>query len=153
MSATVESGPTAVAGSATSDNRLRHFLVGKDSGLPAGVLVWAAAALMVASGLIHLHLWDIAYRHVATLGPLFLVQTVACLVIAVLLAATRRGVLLVAGTGLMAGTIVGFILVTTVGLFGFTLTTITSWAVWALITEAGALALLATAATRQFSKL
>ena len=26
------------------------------------------AGLLVASGAIHLHLWDIAYRHVATLG-------------------------------------------------------------------------------------
>ena len=47
--------------------------------------VVAAAVLMVCSGLIHIHLWDIAYRHVATLGPLFLVQAVAALVSAVVL--------------------------------------------------------------------
>ena len=37
------------------------------------------AGLLVASGLIHLHLWDIAYRHVKTLDVLFLVQVAACL--------------------------------------------------------------------------
>ncbi len=92
---------------------------------------------MVGSGLIHLYLWHLAYRHVATLGPLFLVQAIAGLVLAVALASARRGFLMVAGLGLMVGTIVGFILVTTVGLFGFTLTTITGWAVGALLTEAG----------------
>jgi hypothetical protein len=35
------------------------------------------AGLLVASGLIHLYLWDIAYRNVGTLDVLFLVQT-AC---------------------------------------------------------------------------
>ena len=47
--------------------------------------VAAAAILIVCSGLIHLHLWGIAYRHVATLGALFLVQAVAALVLAVVL--------------------------------------------------------------------
>ena len=45
----------------------------------------ADAGLLVASGLIHLHLWDIAYRHVQTLDVLFLVQVVACLLAAVAL--------------------------------------------------------------------
>jgi hypothetical protein len=53
---------------------------------------------------------------------------------------------LVAALGLMAGTIVGFILVATVGLFGFTLPVITGWAVVALATESAAIvALLITA--------
>ena len=42
-----------------------------------GGLMWLLyvgdAGLLVASGLIHLHLWDIAYRHVKTLDALFLV--------------------------------------------------------------------------------
>jgi hypothetical protein len=40
------------------------------------------AGLLVTSGLIHLHLWDIAYRHVKTLDVLFLVQVAACLLAA-----------------------------------------------------------------------
>ena len=46
------------------------------------VATWLAAALMVASGVIHLHLWDIAYRHVPTIGPMFIAQGVAAIAIA-----------------------------------------------------------------------
>jgi hypothetical protein len=100
---------------------------------------------MLVSGFVHVHLWDIAYRHVATLGPLFLVQAIAALVLAVLLALTRRGAVVVAALGLMAGTIVGFILVLTVGLFGFTLHEITNYAVIAVVVEGLAVVLLAAA--------
>ena len=48
------------------------------------------AGLLVASGLIHLHLWDIAYQHVRTLDVLFLVQVVLCLLAAVTLLVTRH---------------------------------------------------------------
>jgi hypothetical protein len=100
----------------------------------AGVLL--AALLMIASGLIHLHLWDIAYRHVKTLGPLFLVQTVAALVGAVLLVLTRRTIVMLGSALLMIGTLVGFILAATVGIFGFKLPSVTNWAYLALVTEA-----------------
>ena len=93
------------------------------------------AALLVTSGLIHLHLWDIAYRHVATLGPLFLVQAVAALVLAVVLVVTRLVVVALACIALMLGTLVGFILADTVGLFGFTLPVVTGWAYEALVCE------------------
>jgi hypothetical protein len=43
---------------------------------------------LITSGLIHLHLWDIAYRHVATLDVPFLVQTVLCLLNALVLLLT-----------------------------------------------------------------
>jgi hypothetical protein len=97
---------------------------------------------MVASGLIHVYLWHVAYRHVATLGPLFLVQVVSALVLAVLLAALRRGTLVVAATALMAGTIVGFVLVISVGLFGFTLTFISGWAQLTLAVESATIVVL-----------
>jgi hypothetical protein len=77
--------------------------------------------LLVASGIIHLHLWDIAYRHVATLGPLFLVQAISAVVIAVAIVATRHILAVAAALALVAGTIVGFILARTVGIFGFKL--------------------------------
>jgi len=65
--------------------------------------VAAAAILIVCSGLIHLHLWGIAYRHVATLGALFLVQAVAALVLAVVLVVARLVVGSGAGAGVGAG--------------------------------------------------
>ena len=80
------------------------------------------AGLLIASGAIHLHLWDIAYRHVKTLGPLYLVQACAALVIALAVLITRHILAVAAGLALCAGTIVGFILVRTVGIFGFKLT-------------------------------
>jgi hypothetical protein len=80
------------------------------------------AGLMIASGAIHLHLWDIAYRHVKTLGPLFLVQACAALVIALAVLITRHILAVAAGLALCGGTIVGFILARTIGIFGFKLT-------------------------------
>jgi hypothetical protein len=147
MSSTAPTGTAGLARpSSGADSSLRRFLLARPEGTTATVLLSAAALLMVASGLIHLYLWHLAYRHVATLGPLFLVQALAAIVLAVALPLGRRGFLLVAAVSLMAGTIVGFILVTTVGLFGFTLTVITGWAVAALLVEAPAIVALLTAA-------
>jgi hypothetical protein len=121
----------------------KSFLMSSARGAGELVAVVLAAALMVVSGLDHLHLWDIAYRHVATLGPLFLVQTIACFVGAVVLVATRLVIVMVGSVLLMLGTIVGFILAATVGLFGFTLPNVTSYADLALVTEALSALLLA----------
>jgi hypothetical protein len=144
----VSSGDDAGVGHATlgRDGHLHRFLLVASHRRPATGLFLASAVLVMASGLIHLYLWHLAYRHIATLGPLFLVQAAAALLLAVLLATLRRGLVLLAALSLMAGTIVGFILVTTVGLFGFTLTVITGWADLALATEAAAVALLLGAA-------
>ena len=95
----------------------------------------AAAVLMICSGLIHIHLWSIAYRHVATLGSLFLVQAVAALVLAVMLVVTRVVAVALACMALMVGTVVGFILAVSVGIFGFTLQIVTAWAYEALGAE------------------
>jgi hypothetical protein len=116
-------------------NRAVATLSARVTGGAATGLVVVTGVLMLVSGFVHVHLWDIAYRHVATLGPLFLVQAIAALVLALLLVATRRGVFVVASLGLMAGTIVGFILVVTVGLFGFTLHEITNYAIVAVVVE------------------
>jgi hypothetical protein len=138
--ATTEIGATDSRGAASVVTMLKAETRGATTGL-----VLLSAALMLVSGFVHVHLWDIAYRHVATLGPLFLVQAIAALVLAVLFALTRRGAVVVAALGLMAGTIVGFILVLTVGLFGFTLHEITNYAVIAVVVEGLAVVLLAAA--------
>lgn len=66
-----------------------------DQGSRAG-LMWlvylADAGLLVTSGLIHLHLWDIAYRHVKVLDVLFLVQTAATIVAAAVLLVVLSGI-------------------------------------------------------------
>ena len=101
------------------------------------------AGLLVASGLIHLHLWDIAYRHVKTLDQLFLVQVAACLVLAIALLATRHLLVVAAAWLLMAGTIVGFILARSVGIFGFKLNITTGLANTVLIIEIAGVIMLA----------
>jgi hypothetical protein len=113
--------------------------------LAARILVWIGAALLVVSGLVHLHLWDIAYRHVDTLGPLFVAQGVAAIAVAVVLVLWPRGLVVLAGLALAAGTILGFVKALNGGIFGFTLPVVTSWAKLALGAEIGAVVTLAAA--------
>jgi hypothetical protein len=118
-----------------------------------GGLMWlfylGDAGLLITSGLIHLHLWDIAYRHVKTLDVLFLVQVAACLLAALALLATRHLLVVLGALALMAGTIVGFILARTVGIFGFRLTFSTGLANTVLVVEAAAIVLLTVTASLQ----
>ena len=103
------------------------------------------AGLMVASGLIHLHLWAMpgGYRHVKTLDQLFLVQVVLAWLAAITLLVTRHLLVVAGSLLLMAGTIAGFILVRTVGLFGFKLPYSTGLANTVLVIEVVAVVLLA----------
>jgi len=100
------------------------------------------AALLVTSGLIHLHLWDIAYRHVKTLDVLFLVQVVLALLAAVTLLVTRHLLVVAGAAALMAGTMVGFVLARTVGIFGFRLTFSSGLAYTVLVVEAAGVVML-----------
>jgi hypothetical protein len=100
------------------------------------------AGLLVTSGLIHLHLWDIGYRNVKTLGVLFLVQVVATLLAALAVLVTRQLLVLIGSALLMAGTIVGFLLARYVGLFGFRLTFSSGLADVVLVVEAVAVVML-----------
>jgi hypothetical protein len=106
------------------------------------LLYLADAGLLVASGLIHLHLWDIAYRHVKTLDVLFLVQVVLCLLAAVTLLVTRHLLVVAGAAALMAGTMVGFVLARTVGIFGFRLTFSSGLAYTVLVVEAAGVVML-----------
>lgn len=111
-----------------------------------GALLWVLclcdAGLLAASGLVHLHLWDIAYRHVQVLDVLFLVQAGAALVAAVLLLSSRSLLVAIGSAVLMAGTIAGFVLARTAGIFGFRLTASPGLGSAALVIEAVALVLL-----------
>ena len=100
------------------------------------------AGLLITSGLIHLHLWDVAYRHVKTLDVLFLVQVVLCLLAALAVLITRHLLVVLAAAALMAGTMVGFILARTVGIFGFHLTFSSGLAYTVLVVEAAGVVLL-----------
>jgi hypothetical protein len=111
------------------------------------------AGLLVASGLIHLHLWDIAYRHVKTLDVLFLVQVVLCVLAAVTLLVTRRLLVVLGAAALMAGTIVGFLLArSSAGIFGFHLTFSSGLATTVLVVEAAGVVMLALTAWLLFRR-
>jgi hypothetical protein len=110
------------------------------------VLCWAGAALLVLSALIHLHLWDTGYRHIPTIGPLFLVQGVAGLVVAVVVAVTRRPIAALAGAVFAAGTILGLVLSVEVGLFGFRDSFGAPYATSSLVLESVAVVVLVAAA-------
>jgi hypothetical protein len=85
----------------------------------ATAILVPAAALLMVSGALHLDLWSSGYRGIPTIGPLFLAQGIATFVIAAVLLMTRWLAAVVVALGVMVGTVGGFILAGTVGLFGF----------------------------------
>ena len=76
--------------------------------------------LIVWSSYIHFHLWQkVGYRHIPTIGPLFLVQSIAGLVVGLTVIAARRVWVAILGAGFAASTMVGFLITVEHGLFGF----------------------------------
>ena len=102
----------------------------------------AGAALLIWSAVIHLHLWATGYRHIPTIGPLFLVQGIAGIVVAVAIVALRRPIVLVGGALFAAGTVGGLLLSVNVGLFGFQDSLSAPFAVQSLVVESIAFAVL-----------
>ena len=75
---------------------------------------------MVWSSYIHFHLWQkVGYRHIPTIGPLFLVQSIAGLFLGLLIIAVRRVWTAILGAGFAASTMIGFLISEEHGLFGF----------------------------------
>jgi hypothetical protein len=144
--------PTELMPSAHHETRVAHaprlavpprvaaLALAGPSGAPArraatNVALLAGAAVIAGSALIHLYLWADGYRHVTTIGPLFLAQGIAGLVLAALLVAYPRVATAAAGTGYLLATIGGFALSASVGLFGFQDTLDAPWAASALLIE------------------
>jgi hypothetical protein len=120
----------------------RHSATASASQPVVAVLCVLGAALLVVSGLIHLHLWRGPYRHLTTghMNTLFLIQVISCFVLAVAVIALRNVLAVLAAAGLMAGTFIGFLIsrYRTAGLFGFHLPFSSSDAKWALTVEIAA---------------
>jgi hypothetical protein len=110
------------------------------------VLAVGAAVLMVWSGVIHLQLWSDGYRSISVIGPLFLIQGVGSIALALVLVAFRWVILLGTGAVLMAGTAVGLLLSAGVGLFGYQESLAVPYATTSLVVEFTGAAVLATAA-------
>jgi hypothetical protein len=106
-------------------------------------LRYLAAALVLLSGAMHFYLWwRQSYRTIPTIGPLFMVNAVAGLLIAAALLWKPSTIAALLGLGFSAATFGGFVLASTRGLFGF-ITTWSSQAVIAAVAEIGAFVSLA----------
>ena len=110
------------------------------------LLAVAGAGLLVWSGVLHLQLWSEGYRSISVIGPLFLIQGIASILLAVALVAFRRLVLLAAGAALAAGTAAGLLLSAGIGLFGYTESLAVPSAQTSLVVEFTSAAVLAAAA-------
>jgi predicted lipoprotein with Yx(FWY)xxD motif len=80
----------------------------------------AGAALLVASGAIHLDLYLTGYRTIPTIGPLFLLQVIAAFALAVAILVTGSWIAAAAGAAFAVSTLGGYLLSLWFGLFGFT---------------------------------
>lgn len=84
------------------------------------VLRLASVGLLTGVGWIHLHLWQIGYRHVPSIGPLFLSAAIGAPVVAAALLLRPSRLFGVVGFGLAVGILGGLVVSVNVGLFGFT---------------------------------
>lgn len=73
---------------------------------------------MLVSGAVHLWLWLDGFRTIAIIGPAFMLNAVAAVVIAVLLVLWRHWVPLLLAIGFGASTLGAYLVSATVGLFG-----------------------------------
>ena len=105
----------------------------------------AGAALLVASGAIHLDLYLTGYRTIPTIGPLFLLQVIAAFVLAAAILITGNWVAEASGALFAVSVLGGYLLSLWVGLFGFTEVR-TAAGIWAGIIDVAAFATLAVAA-------
>jgi hypothetical protein len=85
------------------------------------LMIAGGAGCTVASGVIHLYLWgkQYGYRDVPTIGPLFLLQGIAAILIGLLAIVTRRVAALLVASGLLVASVIALVLAVEVGLFGF----------------------------------
>ena len=111
----------------TLESRIARWTVLALAGIGAGFLVW--------SGVIHLDLWADGYKDISVIGPLFLVQGIASILLAVAIVAFRWLALLAAGAVAGRATGAGLLLSVYVGLFGYTESLTVPYAVLSLAVE------------------
>ena len=100
------------------------------------------AALLAATGAIHLDLYLTGYRHIPKVGPAFLLQVIAAFALAAAVLLIRRPLVAAAGAGFAVATLGGYLLALWVSLFGFQEVRTTAGIVAGLI-EVAAFAVLA----------
>jgi hypothetical protein len=98
----------------------RKVHVGRDwRELLALVLRLVAVGLLSGVGWIHLHLWQTGYRHIPTIGPLFLAAAVSAFVVGAGWLARPSRLMGLLAIGVAVGILAGLIVSANMGLFGF----------------------------------
>ncbi len=122
--------------------------VRRASGLAATACFVAGGVLVLCSAYVHFHLWGETdgYRSIPTIGPLFLVQSIAGLVVGVGVIAVRRVWAALIGAGFGVATVAGFLISVAYGLFGFKESWLAPYAKEAFLIELVAVVVLLTAA-------
>jgi hypothetical protein len=95
----------------------------------------AAIALLGAVAWIHLHLWQSGYRHIPTIGPLFLAAVVATAGVAAVLLVRPSRMLGMVAVAVDAGILAALIGSINLGLFGFTESVNAPFVVQSIATE------------------
>lgn len=93
------------------------------------------AAGVLVSGLVHLYLWFDGFRDVSVVGPLFLLNAVAGVVLAIAVMTWRHWIPLFVAAGFGASTLGAFVISATVGLFGVQEVFWGTWQVIAAVAE------------------
>jgi hypothetical protein len=103
-----------------------RFLLRRPGALSSRIARWTVlalaltgAAFLVWSAVIHLMLWSDGYKDISVIGPLFLVQAIAGIVIALVMVALRWLALIAVGAATGVATAGGLLLSVNFGLFGF----------------------------------
>jgi hypothetical protein len=148
-SGTTSTGPararrSASAGDASSPVRqLLQALNWSPARLGSPALRWTVnglaivgAILVLLSGLIHLKLWiNGGYQSISVVGPLFLIQGISGILLAVALGVFRRLWLILGGAAYCVATAVGLLISVNFGLFGFKDSLLVPYATSSLIEE------------------
>lgn len=83
-------------------------------------VLWAGSAgLLIWIGAIHWVLWHEGYKYIPTIGPFFLVDAIAAVVLAVVFLIWPRAIVGIASAGFVALTIAALWISLWIGLFGF----------------------------------
>lgn len=86
----------------------------------AYLLIWAGSGLVVVSAVVHFHLWDSdGYNRIPTIGPLFLMQAIVGVLLALATSIWRHWLLAAAEAGFALATLGGFLISVNFGLFGW----------------------------------